>query len=100
MSGVKLGGLVVLIALVLGTAWYVLGTRGASDVSDEAVVEVSAFENVGWGLSYDEVTKALGAKGRKVEGGAGETYEWTLADGSRRRMVFIDGRMKFISKPQ
>lgn len=100
MSGVRIGGLVVLTALLFGTAWYVLGTRGDSDMPDEAVVEVSAFENLGWGLTYDEVTKALGAKGRKVEGASGETYEWTLADGSRRRMVFIDGRMKFISKPQ
>jgi hypothetical protein len=95
-----------LVAVALGTiaaallAVVLLYRDDGSSPDGNTVVSVVAFEKLTFGSTYEEVANALGAKGEEREGSAGQTYEWQLSDGSRRKIVFIDGRMKYVSSPR
>jgi len=61
--------------------------------------KADAFLLLQSGMSYGEVTQVVGSAQRGVRMHYGDVYEWGLGEERLKRLVFVDGRLKFILPP-
>ena len=92
---------VVAIAII-GCFVYGRFSRSGQDAKQRPI-SVQALQSLREGMSYEDAVRALSSSGRKLDdrrtsGPNVIIYEWDLDDGSKQRVAFIDGHLKYLSR--